>query len=66
MPVYGIAIGFLFIYYAIILLTIRFLKNYKWGKYVVCLLFILPILWAIVDFVGLINFLMGGLLQDMK
>lgn len=66
MPVFSIAFGLLFVYYGLIYLLIRILKNKQQYKYVVGLFFILPILWAIIDLEGLFDFLLEGIHLDLK
>ena len=66
MPFLSIAFGFLFIYYVLLYLVVKILENKQRYKYVVWLLFILPILWAFIDLDNFINFLLQGIHLDMK
>ncbi|WP_435624068.1 hypothetical protein [Flagellimonas sp.] len=68
MPLFSIAFGLLFLYYAlvfaIVLLAIKREKNvYMILAYVV---FFLPILWTFWDYESLLNFLLQGIELDMK
>jgi len=66
MPVFSIAFGLLFVYYGLIYLLIRCLKNKRRYAYMVYILMALPILWAIADLEGFFNFLLEGIHLDMK
>lgn len=59
MPLFSISFGVLFIYYVILyIILIKIIKKENpLYKYIIGLLFILPILWGIFDFEGLFNFL---------
>ena len=66
MPIFSIAFGLLFLYYALIYFIIRFLKNNQRYKFIFYILFILPIFWGIIDWGGLVDFLLEGIHLDMK
>ncbi|MEQ5790317.1 hypothetical protein J4E06_04580 [Muricauda sp. NFXS6] len=66
MPIFSIAFGLLFLYYALIYFVIRFLKNNQRYKFIFYILFILPIFWGIIDWGGLVDFLLEGIHLDMK
>jgi len=66
MPIFSIAFGLLFLYYALIYFVIRFLKNNQRYKFIFYILFILPIFWGIIDWGGLVDFLLEGIYLDMK
>ncbi|MHA7829512.1 MAG: hypothetical protein ACX93O_00330 [Flagellimonas sp.] len=66
MPIFSIAFGLLFLYYALIYFVIRFLKNNQQYKFIFYILFIPPIFWGIIDWGGLVDFLLEGIHLDMK
>jgi len=66
MPIFSIPFGLLFLYYALIYFVIRFLKNNQQYKFIFYILFILPIFWGIIDWGGLVDFLLEGIHLDMK
>jgi len=68
MPLFAIAFGILFLYYLIIHILLKFYskrKNNK-GFYIVFVFFLIPIIWMMIDFEGLFDFLLQGIELDMK
>ncbi len=68
MPLFSLAFGILFIYYIIIYFLIIQIpkRKTKWYKYLVYVLFTLPILFGIIDWESLFEFLLQGVLLDMR
>jgi hypothetical protein len=66
MPMFSIAFGILFLYYALVYLVIIFLTDNRLNSIILYLLFAFPILWAIVDWEGLLDVLLNGIHLDMK
>lgn len=67
-PLFGIASGFLFLYYLALFFGAKFVgktpnKLFIYGFYI---LFLLPIILFIIDAEGLFNFLLQGVHLDMK
>jgi len=66
MPIFSIAFGFLFLYYLLVYFLISFLKRTRVGNILIYLLFVFPILWAILDWENLLDFLLQAVHLDMK
>mgnify|MGYP006865035687 CR=1 FL=1 len=66
MPLFSIAFGIMFLYYTLLYLVIIFLKKNRLNCIIVYLLFVIPILWAIMDWEGLFDILLNGIHLDMK
>lgn len=66
MPLFSISLGLLFLYYALIYILTRILKPNKRNSYLLYLLLVLPLIWAIINLEGFINFLLAGVHLDMK
>lgn len=66
MPMFSFAFGFLLLYYSLVYFLILHLKRTRQGNFIIYGLFIFPIIWAIVDWEGLVDFLLQGIHLDMK
>ena len=66
MPIFSIPFGFLFLYYVVIYFLINFLKRTRLGNIMIYLLFVFPILWAIIDWKSLLDFLLQGFHMDLR
>jgi EamA domain-containing membrane protein RarD len=66
MPLFSIALALLFAYYALIYFLTRMLTANKRNSYLLFLLLVLPLIWAVMDLEGFINFLLDGVHLDMK
>jgi CHASE2 domain-containing sensor protein len=66
MPLFSIALALLFAYYALIYFLTRVLTANKRNSYLLFLLLVLPLIWAVMDLEGFINFLLDGVHLDMK
>ncbi len=66
MPIFSIAFGILFLYYTLVYLLIIFLKQNRLNNAIVYLLFIFPMLWAIIDGEGFLDILLEQIHLDMK
>ncbi|MDF0715208.1 hypothetical protein PY092_03515 [Muricauda sp. 334s03] len=66
MPMFSVAFGILFLYYILVYLVIIFIKKNRLNCAIAYLLFIFPILWAIMDWEGLLDVLLDGIHLDMK
>ncbi|MHA7944054.1 hypothetical protein ACJOV8_013340 [Formosa sp. 3Alg 14/1] len=65
---FGLLFGILFIYYFLLYQLIKWWskKDNNWSVYVVSLFFVIPLLWGIIDWESLFNFLLQWIHLDMR